>query len=287
MSSDPRASLRFAVIAALHAGGTRQARTSLRMRGVEGLAELAASFSPDVSGTVDAEVEQLRAAGVTAVLLGGPDYPPTLAALSACPPVLFVLGDSQHLHTPSIGICGSRHATEEGLRAVRAGGEVASEIGFTIVSGHAPGVDTAAHAAALAAGGATTAVLAEGIRHFRTKGVLRDAGWDNGRAAVVSQFAPARRWSVSAAMTRNGVIIGLSRALVVVEAGATGGTISAGKQALRIGRPVFALQLAGGTPTGNAELIDMGAIAICSRADLAERLRALRPAACATTPTLM
>ncbi|MGH3938036.1 MAG: DNA-processing protein DprA [Pseudonocardiaceae bacterium] len=287
MSSDPRTNLRYAVVATRHAGGTRQARTSLRMRGVEGLAHLASSLSAEVSGTLDAEVEQLHAAGVTAVLLGGSDYPPTLASLPACPPVLFVLGESQHLQDLAVGICGSRHATEQGLRAARACGDAASEIGLTIVSGNARGVDMAAQTSALTAGGATTAVLAEGIRHFQPTEALRAAGWDTGRAAAVSQFAPTRRWSVGAAMTRNGVIIGLSQALIVVEAGATGGTISAGKQALRVGRPVFALQFAGGTPTGNAELIDMGAVAIRSRADLAEHLRALHPATLATTPTLM
>lgn len=143
-----------------------------------------------------------------------------------------------------------------------------------------------AQAAALAAGGTTVAVLAEGIRHFRPTEALRDAG-DSGRVAAVSQFAPTRPWSVSAAMTRNGVIIGLSQALVVVEAGVTGGTINAGKQALRIGRPVFTLQLTSGIPAGNAELIDMGAVAIRSRTDLAERLRALHPVTLAPTPTLM
>ncbi|MCA1675633.1 MAG: DNA-processing protein DprA [Actinobacteria bacterium] len=286
MSGDPRVSLRLAVVAVFHTGGTRAARTSLRLRGSNGLADVAAHLPPEISEVVDTEVEHLHAAGVTAVLLAGPDYPPALAALSACPPVLFVLGESQHLQNPAVGICGSRHATEEGLRAAHACGEVASEIGLTIVSGHARGVDTTAQGAALAAGGGTTAVLAEGIRRFQPTQTLRDAGWDTGRAVVVSQFAPTRRWSVGTAMTRNGVIIGLSQALVVVEAGATGGTISAGKQALRMGRPVFALQFAGGTPTGNAELIDMGAVAI-RPADLAEHLRTLNAAPFATTPTLM
>ncbi|MGH3903895.1 MAG: DNA-processing protein DprA [Pseudonocardiaceae bacterium] len=255
------------------------------MRGVAGLAGLATSLSAEASHAVETEVENLHAAGVSAVLLGDSGYPPMLASLSACPPVLFVLGEPQRLQTPAIGICGSRHATEEGLRAARACGEVASEISLTIVSGNARGVDRAAQAAALAAGGVITVVLPEGIRHFRPTDALRDVGWDT--AAVVSQFAPTQRWSVSTAMSRNGVIIGISHALVVVEAGATGGTISAGKQALRVGRPVFALQFAGGTPQGNAELIDMGAVAIRGRAELAEHLRALKPATVVTTPTLM
>lgn len=139
MSDDPRLRLRLAVVAVRHAGGVREARTRLRLRGVPGLTDLAAQLSPEVSGSVDAEVDQLHAAGVTVVLLGEPGYPPAVASLSACPPVLFVLGEPQRLDAPAIGICGSRRATEEGLRAAHACGDVASQNGFTIVSGNARG----------------------------------------------------------------------------------------------------------------------------------------------------
>jgi DNA processing protein len=72
-------------------------------------------------------------------------------------------------------------------------------------------------------------------------------------------------------MTRNAVISGLSRALVVVEAGETGGTLAAGLHALDRGQPVLVLQLFG-APVGNQILLDKGATPIRSREELESRL---------------
>lgn len=70
-------------------------------------------------------------------------------------------------------------------------------------------------------------------------------------------------------MTRNGVIVGLSRGLVVVEAGEKGGTLNAGIQAIEGRRPVYALELSGGaTPAGNVILFERGARRVRSRQQL-------------------
>jgi len=76
-------------------------------------------------------------------------------------------------------------------------------------------------------------------------------------------------------MTRNGVIIGLSLALVVVEAGETGGTLAAGKRALELGRRVIALEFTD-TPRGNKMLLDRGAVAAADKTELSDFLNALR-----------
>jgi len=72
-------------------------------------------------------------------------------------------------------------------------------------------------------------------------------------------------------MARNNVIIGLSLALVVVEAGERGGTLAAGKKALQLNKPVFTLEFAM-NPRGNAELVRRGAILIRNRAEFNARL---------------
>jgi DNA processing protein len=72
------------------------------------------------------------------------------------------------------------------------------------------------------------------------------------------------------------VVIGLSQAVVVVEAGETGGTLRAGEVALRSGRRLLATDFAERTPQGNAKLIAAGARRIINRVDLAEELRSLR-----------
>jgi len=107
-----------------------------------------------------------------------------------------------------------------------------------VVSGNAAGIDLAAHSTALASGGSTILVIPEGIRRFRVRKEMRDV-WDWTRVLVVSQFEPDAPWSVFRAMERNELIIGLSRAMVVVEAGETGGTVSAGRAALKAGKPLY------------------------------------------------
>jgi DNA processing protein len=72
-------------------------------------------------------------------------------------------------------------------------------------------------------------------------------------------------------MARNNVIIGLSLALVVVEASEKGGTLAAGAKALQLNKPVLALEFAV-NPRGNAELIRQGAISIRNRTELRIRL---------------
>ena len=128
------------------------------------------------------------------------------------------------------------------------------------VSGFAAGVDMSAHRAALAAGGTTTVVLAEGILGFRVKKEIRDF-WDEGRTLVVSEFGPNLPWSVSHAMQRNKTICGLSRAMVLIEARNTGGSIEAGRACQRMGLPLFAAVYEGSpeSATGNEELLRIGA----------------------------
>lgn len=215
--------------------------------------------------------ERLSDQGIDALLLTDDGYPPLLAETHKAPPVLFVKGPHQLLRRSGIGTCGSRHASEESLRAARTCSEVVAARRFNLVSGYARGVDMVTHVGALTRGGTTTMVLAEGIEHFRVRQGDLTEQWDPARCVVVSQFSPTQPWSAGAAMTRNAVISGLSKALVVVEAGETGGTLAAGLHALERGQPVLVLQLAG-APAGNQILLDKGATPVHSRDDLERRL---------------
>ena len=132
------------------------------------------------------------------------------------------------------------------------------------------------HLGALEAGGSTLVVLAEGIKHFRVKRDFKAiGGLDPERAVVVSQFPATQPWSAGAAMTRNGVIVALSKALLVVEAGERGGTLNAGEQALGLGRTVFAIDYQDDPPPGNQVLLTRGARPLRSKGELAAALDAL------------
>jgi DNA processing protein len=261
--------LLLAVVAARHGDAHLAARA--RELGTTAFTDLLREIPQAELARADEEASELSARGVDAVLLGSPEYPHRLSLIRAAPPVLFYMGAADLLTAHNIGMCGSRNASDEGLRAAAACGEVATQQSLTVVSGYARGVDTTTHISALSSGGSTIIVLPEGINHFRVKrGPIADV-WDKERVLVVSQFTPSRPWSTGSAMARNNVVIGLSLALVVVEASDKGGTLAAGTKALQLNKPVLALEFAM-NPRGNAELIRHGAISVRNRAELRTRL---------------
>lgn len=264
--------LRLAVVASRHGDAALRARA--RELGVTAFTDLLHEVPRAELERADEEASGLAARGFGAVLLGSQEYPALLSRIRQAPPFLFLAGAQDLLMARGIGICGSRKASDEGLRAAAACSEVATELGLTVISGYARGIDTVTHVSALSSGGSTVIVLPEGIDHFRVKhGPISDA-WDSKRVLVVSQFSPTRPWSTGSAMARNSVIIGLSSAVVVVEAGEKGGTLAAGTKALQLNKPVLTLEFAT-NPPGNAELIKRGAISVKKRAELRTRLAQL------------
>ncbi len=266
---DELARLRLAVVASRHGGTGLTAR--VRKLGAAVFTDLLREISQAELDRADEEASGLSARGVNAVLLGSYEYPRLLSSARQAPPFLFYMGSADLMASRGIGVCGSRNASDEGLRAAAACSEVAAQQGLAVISGYARGIDTVAHASALSSGGTTTIVLPEGIDHFRIKRGLMSDAWDPKRTLVISQFPPSKPWSAGGAMARNGVIIGLSLALVVVEAGEKGGTHAAGTKALQQNKPVLTLEFAV-NPRGNAELMRYGAISARNRAEFRARL---------------
>lgn len=218
---------------------------------------------------------ELGSRGIGVIALGDTQYPERLAQAPNPPALLFYWGNPDLLGTPGVGMCGSRDVSERGLQAARACGEAVARQGLTVISGYAKGVDTETHLAALTQGGRTIIVLAEGFVHFRQKKAFGPEGLDQERVLVLSQFPPSQPWAVGAAMTRNGVIAALGRALVVIEAGESGGTINAGMQAIRMGRPVLALNFSEPLPAGNRILFDKGALPVQTPRELYSAIAAI------------
>lgn len=170
---------------------------------------------------------------------------------------LWCLGNINLLERRGLSFCGSRKPSEQGILAARQCAQQAVEHELVCVSGNAGGVDLSVHHAALEAGGYSTFVLPEGINNFRIRRDLKSVwNWDN--CLVVSQFEPDARWQVWRAMSRNKVIISLGLAMIVIEAGETGGTQEAAKQTMEIGKPLFAVKY-DHTPAGNQTILDRGA----------------------------
>lgn len=185
-------------------------------------------------------VKSAEDAGAQALPITGTDYPPSLlgALGNTAPPILFVAGNLALLDTSSAGIVGARSASEQGLDLARDCAAAFASEGIPVVSGGAKGVDSAAHAAALADGGSTVVVLPQGFLTYQGRKELMWA-LDDGHAAIVSEFAPNTPWSPRTAVTRNATISALVRLLCVIEPKKTGGSIRTAQCALDLDKRVL------------------------------------------------
>lgn len=202
-------------------------------------------------------------------------YPERLRAAAGGAP-LYAIGNTALLERPAVGICGSRNASENALATAHLVGFEAAKRGLVIVSGYARGVDRLAHKGALEGGGATIAVLPQGIDSFRIVKELEPLIHPSNNFLAVSMFEPDSVWTSWRAMTRNKVIVGLSLGLLVIEARERGGTINAAFECVRQGKPLWAIAYSRQTAgrEGNRKLLSAAAIPIRHRADLRAALEA-------------
>jgi DNA protecting protein DprA len=211
---------------------------------------------------VDKQWEALQEDHVEPLLFGTERYPTEKMHTlnNRAPVLLFAKGNLDLLEKPSLGFCGSRKASEKGLRTAWDIADQMARKGVNIVSGYASGVDMTTHRTALEAGGSTTIVLAEGILNFKIKKAIKEL-FDELRILVLSEFLPRLPWSVRNAMQRNSTICVLSDAMVLIEAEERGGSISAGRACLEMQRPLFAPVYEGmpKSATGNVILLEKGA----------------------------
>lgn len=174
----------------------------------------------------DAEHAAIARQRVRLVAIGSSDYPPLLAAIPDPPPLLWVKGSPLAELPPALAIVGTRRPSVYGLeQAGRFSGSLAAA-GVAVVSGGARGVDAAAHRAALRVGGKTVAVLGSGLAcpyPPEHAGLFREIIAAGG--SVVSELPMATSPRPGFFPRRNRVISGLSRGVLVVEAGVRSGAL--------------------------------------------------------------
>lgn len=188
-----------------------------------------------------AEIELCQRQGVTILTLEDPTYPEALKHLPDSPGVLYVRGEIKPQDLVGIAIVGSRHATNYGLRQAERLAESLSRAGFTITSGLARGIDGKAHAAAIAAGGRTLAVLGSGVLNIYPPehgGLAREV---MAHGALISEQPPRAQPLAGAFPQRNRLISGLSLGVIVVEAALGSGALITARHAMEQGREVFAV----------------------------------------------
>ena len=188
-----------------------------------------------------ADLDRWSAEGMKLVTVLEPDYPPNLRAVHDRPPMVFVAGNLTPADAHGIAVVGAREATHDGTKKAGAVAGHLVDSGFTVVSGLAAGIDTAAHTAALARGGRTVAVIGTGLARSyppENQALQRRIASE---CAVVSQFWPDAPPSRRSFPMRNAVMSGITLATVVIEASDTSGSRIQARLALAQGRPVFLL----------------------------------------------
>ncbi len=232
----------------------------------------------ELDETVAADLAWCAQPGHRLLTLASPAYPALLREIPDPPPLLFLCGNADLLALPQLAIVGSRHPSRTGLADAH---DFAGELvraGLAITSGLASGIDGAAHAGALLAGGHTLAVLGTGAdrpyprEHRRLYGDLLDHG-----GLVVSEFLPGTPPLAPHFPRRNRIISGLSLGVLVVEAAPDSGSLITARLAADQGRTVWALPGSRHQPQsrGCLQLIREGATLVTTTAHILEDLPAM------------
>jgi DNA processing protein len=221
-----------------------------------------------------AELERAEELGVWILHMGDPRYPPLLKQIYDPPPVLYVKGTLERADNLGIAIVGSRRCSIYGSEQASRLAHLLAASGFTVVSGMARGIDTAAHHGALAAEGRTIAVQGCGLAHVFPPENARLFELISQSGACISEL-PLQFEPLSENFPpRNRVIAGLSLGTIVVEAGLRSGALITARTALESNREVMAVPGKIDSPLGKGpnQLIKQGAKLIESVEDVMEAL---------------
>ncbi len=219
-------------------------------------------------------LERAGRAGIKVLAAGSAEYPAPLMDIPDYPPVLYMKGDVLEEDKFAIGIVGTRTPTHYGrLHAENIAAGLAKK-GFTIVSGLARGIDSAAHKGALRAGGRSIGVMGSGldVPYPPENHALMQSLASSG--AVLSEFPPGTGPSRENFPRRNRIISALSLGVLVVEAGKGSGSLITANCALEQGKEVFAVpgNISSSVSSGTNELIKNGAKMVTGIDDIIEEL---------------
>ncbi len=219
------------------------------------------------------ELERLENLGGTLITYRDPRYPRALKAIADAPPALTVRGDPRMLEQTCIALVGARNASLNGRKFTSSLAKALVEAEYTIVSGLARGIDTAAHEGA--GPGNTVAVLAGGVDYIypRENTALYERIIAEG-GAIVSERAPGAVPKAEDFPRRNRIISGSSKASIVIEAALRSGSLITARFAAEQGREVMAVP---GSPldpraAGPNKLIQDGAALVTSAEDVLKQL---------------
>jgi DNA processing protein len=224
------------------------------------------------------EERQLIAMNAQFITQKDKNYPPLLREIYDPPIGLYSKGELDLSRNNCIAIVGTRRATVYGLRTAQDFARELAALGFTIVSGMAVGIDSAAHEGALAVEGKTVAVLGSGLDviypHENKMLYARIA--ENG--TILSEFPMAKKADKITFPIRNRIIAGMCAHVIVIESPSGGGSMITAHTANEYGRNVMAVpgHIDQRMSQGCHDLIREGATLVSSMDHILEELHASR-----------
>jgi len=248
------------------------------------IARAIATLSKSHQNTDDADrvIEWCESNSVSIINHFDNTYPLLLKEIKRGPPLLYVRGDASALSSPQIAVVGSRSCSQVGRRnAFKLSAELV-DLGLSVTSGLALGIDTEAHLGALSANGKTIAVLGTGIdvvypqrNRFLAEKIIAQGG------SIVSEFPIGTKATPQNFPQRNRIISGLALGALVVEAAIKSGSLITARYALEQNRDVFAVPGSIHNPLakGPHSLIKDGATLVESASDIVDQLTVFTPQA--------
>jgi DNA processing protein len=220
------------------------------------------------------ELELAEKLGVTLISYADQRYPVLLKRIYDPPPVLYIKGTIEKMDNLSIAIVGSRRCSTYGQEQASRFSHLLATAGFTICSGMARGIDTAAHQGALSANGRTIAVQGCGLANIFPPENKKLFEMISQNGAVVSELPLRYEPLAENFPPRNRIIAGLSLGVIVIEAGLRSGSLITAKSAIENNREVMAIPGKIDSPLngGTHQLIKDGARLIDCVEDVVEAL---------------
>ncbi|RSO04941.1 DNA-protecting protein DprA [Streptomyces sp. WAC 06783] len=253
--------------------GEREMPTGVSEEKFEGLRLRATRL--DVVNKPAEDLAAVAALGGRFVCPGDDEWPQQLEDLEDGRPIgLWVRGRAnlRLWALRSVAVVGSRACTEYGAHMAATLGASLADRGWTVVSGAAYGVDGAAHRGALAAEGATAAVLASGVDHAYPRGHTELIGRVAEQGLVIAELPPGDHPTRSRFILRNRLIAALTRGTVVVEAELRSGSLVTARRAAGLGR--FTMGVPGpvtsGLSAGVHQLLRSEAVVVTNAAEIIE-----------------
>jgi DNA processing protein len=219
------------------------------------------------------ELDFAQRFGARFVGIGEPDYPSALRQVEGAPPLIAVKGKSPILRQPSIAMVGARNCSVTGAKFAAMLAREIGRAGYSVVSGFARGVDSAAHRASLDTG--TIAVLAGGLdKPYPPENEPLLAEFEAASGLLLSEMPFGWEPRAKDFPRRNRLIAGIGLGLVVIEAAARSGSLISARYAGNFGRLVFAVP---GSPLdprseGANGLIKDGASLVTNANDIIEAM---------------